>query len=103
MGAARVVTPVAVVRDESGNFHHFYQGAAVPEGFDQEDVDRLVGEGFLVEDEDVAEVEEDDAVAAPAKSASKADWVDFVVANYELTEDEANAKTKDELVAEYGD
>jgi len=37
----------------------------------------------------------------PAKSASKADWVEYAV-EQGADEDEAEAKTRDELIAEYG-
>jgi hypothetical protein len=38
----------------------------------------------------------------PAKSAVKSEWVDYVVANYEITREEAEAMTKDQLVETYG-
>lgn len=38
----------------------------------------------------------------PAKSAPKPDWVAYVVANYEISADEAEAMTKAELVETYG-
>lgn len=57
---------------------------------------------------DAAETEEDVAAAAayadveqPAKSASKADWVEFAVANG-ADRDEAEKTTRDALVDQYG-
>lgn len=44
-------------------------------------------------------VEEDSG--PPAKSATKAEWVDYAVANG-ADRDEAEAQTKDELIAAYG-
>jgi hypothetical protein len=44
---------------------------------------------------------DEDAASTPAKSASKGDWVDFAVSQG-ADREEADAKTKDELIAEYG-
>lgn len=49
------------------------------------------------------DVESTDDPGPPAKSALKAEWVDYVVANYEITREDAEAMTKDELVSTYGE
>lgn len=45
---------------------------------------------------------EAEGVLTPPQSAVKADWVDYVVANYEVTTAEAEALTKAELIDLYG-
>lgn len=56
------------------------------------------------EEADVAEEpkQESEPVAPPAKSASKADWVEFVVKHRDVDQAEAEKLTHAQLVAEYG-
>lgn len=58
-------------------------------------------EGIEVVEED--EAEENGEVEQPARSASKGDWVDYVVANFDISREEAEAQTKDDLIDAYGD
>ena len=63
----------------------------------------IVGED---DEEDVEETDtevEDDEVRPPACSASKGEWVDYVVANYDTTQEDAEALTKEQLVETYGE
>jgi hypothetical protein len=53
------------------------------------------------EEEKEAGAEDDDA--PPAHSATKAEWVDYVVANFEVERDEIEAMTKAEIIDTYGD
>lgn len=108
---ARVTNPL----DGQDNVIGFYRGAVLPEGTPQSEIDHLLDVG-MIEDVDkaalVSPLSTDDEVKAaladdpdgpggvPAKSASKADWVAYAVSQGK-PEDEANAATKDELVAEY--
>lgn len=50
---------------------------------------------------DADEVVEDTGVQLPARSASKAVWVDFAIA-HGVEETEANESTRDELADRYG-
>jgi hypothetical protein len=45
----------------------------------------------------------DDGPKSPAKSASKADWVAYVVEHRGVSQEDADASTRDELAATYGD
>ena len=57
-----------------------------------------------VEDaEPEAEEPEEEEAGPPVHAASKAEWVEYVVANFELTQEAAEAMTKAELIAQYGD
>lgn len=102
-----VIAPLVVLgaavtdsNDESGNAgpRYFYQGAVIPDGFNDERCKELVKDKML-------EVVSADAAAdpnkVPAKSASKADWVSFATAeergDARLTEEDANAATRDDL------
>lgn len=51
------------------------------------------------EDEDGEEYE----AVPPPKSALKGEWVDYVVANYEIDREAAEVLTKDELISAYGE
>lgn len=53
---------------------------------------------------DLDDEEADDAEASerPANSANKPEWVDYVVANFEVTREEAEGQTKEQLIETYG-
>lgn len=80
-----------------------YKGGGVPNGADQAHVDLLVDRGLLVEadDDQSAPVEDHSDGGAPAKSASKADWVAYAVSQG-ADEATAEAATKEDLVAQFG-
>lgn len=69
----QVTAPLAVVRDESGAQHYFYQGAILPAGLDGEHVKLLVESGVVskVEASDDVDVPDDAAKAkrAPARKS----------------------------------
>lgn len=48
--------------------------------------------------EEVIEAEEDETVEAPKESAKKDEWVAYRVQTHELSEEEAEEKTKQELI-----
>jgi hypothetical protein len=102
-----------------------YRDAPVPDSV-EDDLDRLVADGFLVEVEDgevgghpsdlPPDSEPADPVGpadpagsddvdgdgpTPPKSADKATWVAYAVTQG-ATEDDANALTKDQLIEQYG-
>lgn len=43
----KVVATAAVIPDEKGSFHHFYEGAVLPDSLDQGRVKQLAEEGVL--------------------------------------------------------
>lgn len=114
--AYKVVSPLAVVQDDSGVWHHHYQGAVI-EGFGAEQVDHLLGLGFIAKvgsDEavvvpgaefldtaQVAEVKAARLVDLPAKAARHDLWVDYAVSKG-ADRTEAEALTKAELIELYG-
>jgi hypothetical protein len=61
--AHKVTSPLVVVKDPAGKITYFYEGASVPDGFDKDDIARLVEAGL---------VEKVEPEAKPAaRSASK--------------------------------
>lgn len=105
------------------------KGGAVPPGADKDHVKLLVGRGMLVKGEPVGGVQSDpdapppftppaggatsrqssyDGTSAPAKSGSKADWLDWAlkVEGVAADSDEGkalDAKNRDELAEAYAD
>lgn len=96
--AYTVTAPLVVVQDEQGSYHHIYQGAPLPKFVSDEDAERLA-EGGLIEQDDAERGEQQ---SRPAKAASKAEWVAFAVAQG-MSEEDAEAATKDDLVSAFGD
>lgn len=47
--AHKVTAPLVVVKDPAGKNTYFYEGATVPDGFDKDDLDRLVEAGLIEE------------------------------------------------------
>lgn len=103
-----------------GTYRRVDKGAAVPDGADAEHVAVLVERGMLVEGEPAAgfidpapSILAQPAPAAgeadvpdgpgpiPAKSADKPTWVAYAVSQG-MSEDDANAATKDQLIEQYG-
>lgn len=83
---------------------NLYEGGAVPEGADADHVKLLKDRGLLVEGADQGAPVENhspDNDGPPAKSANKGDWVEYAVAQG-ADRDEAEASTKDDLIATYG-
>lgn len=127
--AYRVTAPYVVLKyhDESGQLaiRGFYQHAIVPATVDEDNLKHHLDNGMVEEIEEAEpEVEApidpidpnatgdqggagDSGVSeppkTPSKAASKADWVIFVVEYKGLTQAEAEAFTRDELAASYGD
>lgn len=112
----KVVSPLAVVQDKSGVWHHHYQGAVI-EGLGAEQVDHLLGLGFIakvgsddavvvpgtefLDQAQIAEAAAARPVEMPAKVATKDVWVDYAVAKG-ADRTEADALTKAELIELYG-
>lgn len=116
----QVVAPLVLVKDEAGVTHHAYQGAVL-EDLGREQVDHLLGLGFIAkvgsdaavvvpgrEFLDPAQVEESEAeaeagrpVEVPAKAARHDLWVDYAVAKG-ADRTEAQAQTKADLIELYG-
>lgn len=100
-----VTSPLVIVRnaDGEGGDGYFYEGATIPSGYNDERCDELVEDGMLEEVDGSSDVVDEDK--APAKSASKGDWVAYAThearGDDQLTEEEANGLTKDELVERF--
>lgn len=87
-----------------GQYRTLYKDGAVPEGADAEHVKVLTDRGLLVDAPEVDDVDGDDVDGdgpIPAKSANKDAWVAYAVSKG-ATEDDAEAATKDDLIAAYG-
>lgn len=100
MGDSNLVAERDGVLLKVGNeIRSLYKGGAVPSGADPAHVKLLQDRGLLVEGD--APDGEHDTDGPPAKSASKADWVAYAVAQG-ADEADADAQTKDDLIAAYG-
>lgn len=85
-----------------GQFRTLYKDADVPEGADADHVKVLVDRGLLVKAEAADEVDDVDGDGPiPAKSAAKDAWVAYAVSKG-ATQQDAEAATKDDLIAAYG-
>lgn len=71
---------------------------AAPEVEETEDIAALGTEEAAAEAE--SEVESEDG--RPPQSATKAEWVDWVTANFEISAEDAEALTKADLIETYG-
>jgi hypothetical protein len=80
-----------------GQYRTLYKDGAVPDGADADHVKVLVGRDLLVEKSEDADSDSD----VPAKSATKDVWVDYAVSQG-ADRAEAEAATKDDLIASYG-
>lgn len=98
----QVVAPLVIAKDQAGRLHHVYEGGVIP-WLSKEQAEHFLSEGLVVKVADAA-ASANDGYGGPEKPkqvAPKADWVDFAVANG-LTEDEAEAMTKAELIEQFG-
>lgn len=98
---------LAVVQDaKTGQYHHLYQGAPVPESVSSEDIERLTDEGFIREAPKEQAPAEVDPNEPPKKAASKPEWVAFASndarGEAKLSAEEAEALTKEQLVEKFG-
>lgn len=109
----KVISPVVVMApsgksddlgDANNGPRYFYDGAIIPAGYNDERCKELAKDGML-EEVSASESSSDDADKAPARSASKADWVAYATdearGDDQLSDEDANALTKDELVERY--
>lgn len=125
----RVKGLMAIVNLDNGSAVHLQHGAPLPPNVDPAHLRHLLDNDLVEQAEPVGGLEPvftgdrteqvtfsseeeakaadkasdtaSDEGAAPAKSASKADWVDYAVAQG-ADRDEADASTKDDLIATYG-
>lgn len=85
-----------------------YAGALLPDDVPDATIKHLSDNGMIEKGDEVigqpeaqALLEQPTRPEAPAKSAGKAEWVDFAVARG-MARDDAEAVTKEQLVAVYG-
>lgn len=119
-GTTALIVEEELVVTEMGEPKSLPPRAVAPEPTEQSDAGRITGgisnahpdltfgEAMPVaepapEAEPAAAEEAEVAPEKPAASALKADWVDWVTANYEISVEDAEAMTKAELVETYGD
>lgn len=84
-----VTAPLVLAKDEDGHTHHVYQGGVI-EWLSDEQEAHFLAEG-LVE-------KAGSSGGKPAKTAPKADWIEYAVADG-YDRDEVEAMTKADLVA----
>jgi len=97
--------PLTIVRCLDGRAVYVYAGQPAPGGVDAVEVDRLVTEGYLVPvvvpdavlDVDLVPATPPLAVARPAQSAQKSEWVDYAV-SMGMPPAEAEASKKQDLI-----
>lgn len=98
---------LATVKDAAGALHYRYQGARLPEGIDDEQLARLVSLGLIKkvepETEEQAPSEENASGEAerPSDRASKAVWVDYAVEHGDMTREDADKLTRDQLAEKF--
>lgn len=103
----KVITPLVIVgpSEKSGDDgandgpRYFYEHGVIPAGFNDERCKELVEEGML---EEVSDAEAGGDDGPPAKSASKGDWEAYA-RSQGAEDDDLDGKTKDDLIAAYGD
>lgn len=96
---ATLSTYVTVHRAEDGTAHTFGPGDDLPSWAEKAITNPDVWDGKPPAH--IQAGEPDDAAKAPARNAPKAEWVDHAVAQGAVRED-AEASTKEDLVAKYG-
>lgn len=90
----KVTAPLVLAKDKQGHTHHRYEGAVI-DWLSDEQEKHLLSEGMV----EKADGPSDDG--CPAKTAPKADWVDYAVSQG-FDQDEVEAMTKQELVDQFG-
>lgn len=93
--------PLTMVRTTAGSYVHVFAEDAVPADITDDDLKRLLDEGYIVE-APAAEDSADSDGGAPAKSATKADWEAYA-RSQGATDADLEGKTKDDLVNAYGE
>ncbi|MDV6979651.1 hypothetical protein [Mycobacterium intracellulare] len=98
----KVVAPLVLAKDREGKTHHRYAEEVI-EWLPPDQAAHFLDTGLVVKVGGAAESANggDGGPDKPKQVAPKADWVDFAVANG-LTEDEAEAMTKAELIEQFG-
>ncbi|HEY9354603.1 MAG TPA: hypothetical protein VIP28_15180 [Nocardioides sp.] len=97
---------LATVKDAAGALHYRYQGAPLPEGIDEEQLERLVSLGLIekVKAPKAAPAPKappaPTAPAKPAANASKEAWVDYAVAQG-VDKAEADKLPRDQLAEKF--
>lgn len=110
-----VTAPMVIlkVRDVAGApvLNEFYEGAVVPDGADQESVDRLVGKGMLQQtgapvEEAPAEPPAGPGPTKPAGNGSRDDWAAYAASQgapeWETASVDQGGLSRDDLRAKYG-
>lgn len=119
-----VTAPLAVLADATGRKCYYYRDATLPEDLPAAEVARVVGIGLVAEVEHTSETQSSaepgttgpettgtdtatDTASAetsagkpmrPPQAGLKADWVAYRVATGQLTEEQAEAMSKQELI-----
>lgn len=92
----KVVAPLVIAQDKDGHYHHVYQGGVI-QWLSPEQEKHFLAEGLAEKSGKI----EDDPDGPPAKTAPKADWVDYAISKG-ADPSEAEESTKQELVDLYG-
>ena len=102
-----VTAPCVVLKLEDGAYASpLYEGAPVPaEQVDKDHLQHLIDSKLIGETEQAAQDESRDPNKAPAKSASKADWVAYATdearGEQRMSAEDADAATRDDLAARF--
>lgn len=103
------VAPLTLVRTTAGRSEYVYAGQVAPEGILDEDLDRLVDEGYLAEldvvptvtvvpdDPGTGNLGEGVTAERPKQMATKPLWVDYRVAQGLLLPEQAEEVTAEQL------
>lgn len=95
----RVKTASAVAYQQDGSQVIRYQGQALPDSVTKDEMKRLE-EGGFIEAVGSPQVSAENDEKAPAKSASKEEWVAYAESR---GDDAAADKTKEQLIADHGE
>lgn len=98
VGVSYVVTaPLVLAVDQDGHTHHVYKGGVI-EWLSDEQAQHFLAEGLVVDSNKGSDDDSDDD-GKPAKVATKAVLVDWLMAHGEYDRAELEDQTKDELWA----
>jgi hypothetical protein len=92
------IAPLTLVARTNGTMQYVYFGQVAPSDPADGEIERLTAEGYLAEVEVPAEAVE---ATQPVKSAGKADWVNWAIAQG-ADPGKAGSASKDSLIEAYG-
>lgn len=110
----KVISPLVAVApaEKSGDLddanqgpRYFYEGAVIPDGYNDKRCKELVDDGMLEKVSAASQSSDSGDDKDPTRSSSKADWVAYATddarGESKLSKEEAESLTRDQLVEKY--